>query len=135
MPKRKYLTWPENDEPLEFDAITDPIIKAIRYAYKMERRNGGKDIPWTGPNIGKDSAHVCLGPFEALNAARLAYNEEDQGRDALKVIIGLAMQIGIEQGRRITMNSSEIRGMRVNEILHRMLIDQKLAEKDAESNA
>jgi hypothetical protein len=38
---------------------------------------------------------------ERVSAEQLRYDDEEQGRDPLEVIIGIAIQLGIEQGRRV----------------------------------
>jgi hypothetical protein len=94
--------WPKQpDEPLPFPTIADPIVSAIRFAYDIKRKNVGKDIPWKGPNIGRRELSTCFPPDIQLSAETLGYALDDQGRDALEEIIGVAIRLGIEQGRRI----------------------------------
>lgn len=93
--------WPSDGGPLDFEEIARPILHAIRFAYDMQRRDRRRNIPWRGPEIGKRDRACCLGAAERLKAGRLAYAEDDQGRDALEEIVQLAIQLGIEQGRRI----------------------------------
>jgi hypothetical protein len=93
------------DEPYKFDDMADPVLKAIRFAYKLERRNKNKNVPWNGPRLGENMRANSPEFAERLRAGRLAYAEEDQGRDALEEIIGIALQVGIEQGRRIAKSS------------------------------
>lgn len=86
--------WPEDpNETVSFDDLAEPLLKAIRFAYSLRRKNKDKDIPYDGFETGLK--HICLSPDELLKAD---YLEEE---DALKVIIGMALQLGIEQGRRI----------------------------------
>ncbi len=94
--------WPEDNKTVMFDELTEPIIKAIRFAYDVTRKNENKDIPWEGLDIGKSARACCFSPPEALAASNLRYSLDDQGRDALEEIVGLAVQLGIEQGRRVT---------------------------------
>lgn len=91
--------WPDNNEPADFEYMGRDVCKAIRFAYKIQRKNQGRDIPWKGLDNGK-TAH-SLSPTEQLCAENLAYSLEEQGRDALSEIIGVALQLGIEQGKRI----------------------------------
>ena len=95
------LEWPDDGNPLDYQSIADPIRKAIRFAYEMSRKNVGRSVPWRGPPIGRSEAGNSLQAKHRLSAEMLRYSEEDQGRDALDEIIGVAVQIGIEQGRRI----------------------------------
>jgi hypothetical protein len=100
MASKPYKQWPENDKPARFQDIVDPIVKAIEFTYKMERKNERKNVPWNGLDIGEHQKVTSLRPRESLSAKQLAYDEEDQGRSALEVIVGLAVQLGAEQGRR-----------------------------------
>lgn len=97
--------FPDNGRPLSFEELTEPVCKAIRFAYGLKRKNRDKDIAWSGPTLRSANA---LPPEEALKSENLLYCEEDQGRDALMEIVGLAIQLGIEQGRRITMTGNEV---------------------------
>ena len=117
------VKWPDNDEPMEFEKLTAPLVRAVRFAYDLKRKNRDKDIPWRGPSIGKDCLATCFDAKEQLTASNLQYSEDEQGRDALVEIIGLALRLGIEQGRRITMESSEVRTLRLFEKIARMKID------------
>jgi hypothetical protein len=81
--------------------LSEPIIAAIRFAYRMVRRNEENDISWDGPNIGDRELATSLEPRERLSADALWYALDDQGNDALVEIVTLAIQLGIEQGRRM----------------------------------
>ena len=102
--------WPEDDKPADFEDLVKPIKKALRFAYKMRRQNQDKDVPWAGPaKTGHEAC--CLPPKETLKAEQLKYSLEDQGRDALDEIIGIALRVGIEQGRRIVEGDSHVKLM------------------------
>lgn len=92
--------WPKDNKPAQFSDLVDPVIKGIRFAYSMKRRNETRRIPWTGPDTGKSA--VTPPPKEWLSRDSLAWDLEDQGRDALEILVGIAVQLGIEQGRRAT---------------------------------
>ncbi len=96
-----YREWPENDEPASFAHIADPIVRSIRFAYQLTRKNENRNIPWEGLNIGKGQRAMCHSPFELLSVKGLEFSLEDQGREAIEELVGLAVQLGIEQGRRI----------------------------------
>lgn len=94
--------WPDDDKPASFEDITDPLCAAVRFCYGLKRKNKDKDIPYRGYDIGKHCAHVALRAEEKFSVERLVgYSEEEQGRDALVEIMGFAVQLGMEQGRRI----------------------------------
>lgn len=104
MPRKE---WPKDGKPASFDDLTLPVRKAIRFAYKLERRNSDKDIPWTGLPKGRHEL-VCTLPIEqALSAGNLAYSLDDQGRDALQEILAVQAQLAFEQGRRIALADIE----------------------------
>ncbi len=98
--KAKRPEWPKDGTPMRFETLSQSVCKAIRSAYQLERVKKGVGIPWTGPNIGENSLACSLSPWESLKAKSLAWQLEDQGRDALQIIVCLALQLGIEQGRR-----------------------------------
>lgn len=95
-------SWPtKKDEHVNFSDLTEGILHAVRFAYKLTRKNAGKDIPYQGYDIGDDVKAGCPSPDIQLSAEHLRYSEEDQGREPIETIIGVAVQIGIEQGRRL----------------------------------
>lgn len=122
--------WPDNDKPAYFEDITAPIIKALKYAYRLQRKNKGNDIPYNGFEIGKDSLATCLNAKYQLSAESLAYAMDDQGRNALEEIIGLAVRLGIEQGRRITMGSAAFRAIKLELVLAKLKAGEQLPEDE-----
>lgn len=101
------IEWPADGSPASIEDLIAPIYAAITFAYELQRRNVDQDIPWAGPPIGEDERANALAAHDQLRAWSLDYSLNDQGRDALTEIIGLALRIGIEQGRRIFKTSSE----------------------------
>lgn len=95
--------WPENNGLAQFSDLVGPIKKAMLFAYNIERKNDGKSIPWNGYDIGEKDKTCCHSPNHALSAETLRYNKEDQDSDAFDSILTIAVQLGIEQGRRIQM--------------------------------
>ena len=94
--------WPEDGSPVGFEHdMVEPLVSALRQAYTMTRNNRDVDIDWTGLDIGDREKAGCLTPDVRLTAEHLKYDEDEQGRTAADVIIGLAVQLGIEQGRRL----------------------------------
>lgn len=92
--------WPKDGKTVSFHEITGPLVKALKFTYNMQRKNREMDVSWKGYDIGNDLKATSFSPDENLKAESLAYQEEDQGRDASEVIIGIAVQLGIEQGKR-----------------------------------
>ena len=93
----KLKQWPDDGSTVSFDEIAEPIIDVIKFAYSLERKNKGKSIPYDGYDIGKSIKHVSLSPDESLCADNLSFENDSP----LKIIIGIAIQLGIEQGKRI----------------------------------
>lgn len=93
--------WPEGNEIATFGKIAEPLKAAILFGYKVTRKAKGKDVPYDGYGVGVLNAN-CSSPEDALKAEGLEYSEE-RGRDLLDEIIGIAIQLGMEQGRRMTM--------------------------------
>lgn len=110
--------WPEKSATVRFTDITEPIIKAIRFAYNLKRKNTQRDIPWEGLDIGKEEQACCFSPIEKLTAFNLEYSLDSQGRDALTEIVGVAVQLGIEQGRRMAHSDMASR-IRMLKIMHK----------------
>lgn len=108
-PKIKDDKWPKDGKPADFSDLVEPVVKALRFCYSMRRKNQGIDVPWNGHNIGRDELVTCFDPLYALSAEMLTYDKEDQGREAVEVIVGIALQLGIEQGRRIERTSDRRR--------------------------
>lgn len=100
---RKMKPWPSDGSAVQFDEITDPICTAICAAYRLTRRHPERDIPWNGLDIGDREKGACFSPDEQLTADNLRYSLDEQGRDALAEIVGIAVRLGIEQGRRVLM--------------------------------
>ena len=112
------IKWPDGNKTADFDAITGPIVQALADAIgnKMVwtepvKRRGGyafssgtssiKGIDYNGLDILDNLKHVCQSPDKRLSREGLQFDWEDQGRHPVEVIVGLAVQLGIEQGRRI----------------------------------
>lgn len=100
--------WPKKDDkPISFSAICEPIRDAILFAYDIKRKNANKNIPYKGYDIGYSEQATCCSPNEKFTVKNMKYSLEDQGRDALDEIITVAVQLGIEQGRRVFKSSTE----------------------------
>lgn len=88
-------TWPADNKPADFAHIVEPLARWFRMY-----QEGRLEI-YDGLPLGRREAAGSLQPVDALTPNSLAYNLTDQGRDVLDVILGLAVQLGIEQGRRL----------------------------------
>lgn len=88
-------TWPDNDVPVNFEALVEPIARWLRSYI------GGRVEIYDGFPLGTQEAAGALQPIDALTPTSIDYALNHQGRDAYDTIIGLAIQLGIEQGRRL----------------------------------
>lgn len=97
----KEVSWPKDGSPASFSDLTEPIRKIVRHCYSIQRKNKNKDVDWKGLELPECMSATCLTFDEKLKADNLKYEKEDQGRSAMDVIISIAVQLGIEQGRRM----------------------------------
>jgi len=110
------MLWPKDDKPAPFSKIVGPLRSAIEFAYDLKRKNCNKSIPWGGLDVGNREKVTCLSPRKKLKKASLDFQLEDQGRDALDAILEIAVQLGIEQGRRMTVERLQ-NGVILNETI------------------
>ena len=69
-------------------------------AYRLERINEGKDIPYNGLAFGPNRI-VRASPTYLLSAESQKY-EEARDREAIDTFIEIIFSLGMEQGRRIS---------------------------------
>jgi hypothetical protein len=116
------MDWPGDGSPLHIEELVNALRQAICFAYDFKRRNEGRTIRWTGPElIGPELAHRA-NIRTTLLAQNLKYAEEDQGRDALTTLLEIAVALGIEQGRRITMTDTVYRTMVIQNVLANLIV-------------
>ena len=99
-----HTEWPKDEsEPLELEDLVRPLRNAIRTAYTLKRNSLDTEVPWTGPEGTGSETTGCLDNALALSAENLRYQEEEQEeeRDTLWLILGIAIRLGCEEGRRI----------------------------------
>ena len=106
--KKTTKNWPIDGKPANFGEIAPSLFRAMKHCYKLIRQNEDKDVPWGGLPLGEHEKATCLEPQEHLSAENLKYSLENQGRDAMEEIIGLAVRLGVEQGRRIIQKEWEL---------------------------
>lgn len=97
-------TWKKDGSVADFEELVMPFMRAIKFAYKLERQNENKSIPYTGYGITPTALACDFDVKESLSKGKLAWQDEAHGRSALEVILCKAMQVGIEQGRRMMYN-------------------------------
>ncbi len=99
--------WPENNEQANFEDIADPVVKALKVAIKKGNAVYKDGINWTGFKQGKLTRASVFPPTVALHAKNLTYSKKEQGRDVITEIVSIAVQLGIEQGRRMVVEDLE----------------------------
>lgn len=92
--------WPNHNKMAIFADIADPVVKALKVAMKKNRAVYKDGIMWTGLKQGKLTEVTTLSPPATLHAKNLSYSKSDQGRDVFTEIVAIAVQLGMEQGRR-----------------------------------
>lgn len=124
--------WPENGKPVSFEELAEPIYQAIHFAYSVRRKNRLADVPYNGYEVAESSLANAGTAKETLKAENLKYSEDDQGRDTLMEIIGIALRVGIEQGQRIARTDSEYQAMKLLASINQDLLrDAVKAKKDS----
>lgn len=93
--------WPKDDSPVSFRELVEQIREAILFAFDIKRKNRNKNIPWEGYDIGEDSKVCWPSPNEKFRVKNMKCKEP------LDVILGVLLQLGIEQGKRIFKTSTE----------------------------
>jgi len=97
-----------------FSDISEALRKSVGFAYTLRRKNKGKDVPYEGPELTAGRVLACSFTVEeAFSEEQLRYDREDQGRDAMEVILGKAIQLGMEQGWRMLMDDASTLDLKV----------------------
>ena len=92
--------WPVDDDKISFDSIVNDFALAIRFAYTLRRKNYWLEIPYNGHDIPEWLKASCLPADQQVTMENLVRQEKDQGRPALDVILGVALQVAMEIGYR-----------------------------------
>ena len=100
----KLKEWPDDGSPARFEKIVVPVARILRQILTKRRRvipQRNLKIKYSGLRLGKSERATCLDVDELLRPEQLCEIYENQGRDVVETIVGLAVQLGIEQGRRL----------------------------------
>lgn len=97
------LDWPSNDEPAPeiCNSLCKPIRLALNQVVSVKRGVADKLVTWSGPKDIPCVAAVSVSPDVALSDMKFRDNRRIDGMDVVDIIILLAVQLGIEQGRRL----------------------------------
>ena len=114
--------WRIDGKPEEFAHIADPCIEAMRFAIKNGKRVNKTGIKWTGLGLGEKDRCTCIEPSEWLDAHNLNFAWEEHNQDAIERIIIIAIQLGVEQGRRLqkTDTLEKVKELRISMLVYSM---------------
>lgn len=101
--------WPKDGSPAYFGDLVEQVLNALNVAYKLERQNTDLDLPWEGFDRSREDMAACRPLADTLSAEGLAFSLEDQGREAIEEIIGAAIALGMEQGKRVLLRDMRLR--------------------------
>ena len=101
--------WPDDGKVVDFEDLVEPVCEAIKEAYELVPRDYGERINWNGFALPKFCRATCFPYEEKLTREQLEYSEECQGRDPLREIVAIAVQLGAEQGQRMLMSDGRRR--------------------------
>lgn len=92
--------WPEDEtETVSFEELIKHLNKVIQR--NVEIYADYKFSPYEGYDIGNREKTCSFSPDYSLSPEGIKYHEE-RDRDIISVVLGIAIQLGIEQGRRIS---------------------------------
>lgn len=98
--EEKDKNWPADNKMARFPDISDPIREALQIAMDKGDKVYEDGIKWTGLRQGAHAAACSPDPSSTLHAYNLNYSMKEQDRDVYREIIAIAVQLGMEQGRR-----------------------------------
>lgn len=93
--------WNEDGEIAHFDEIYEPLVEALEFAYDLNRKNEDRSIPWNGLDIGERDKGCSPSPDVRFKKEYLDCAMEKHDESAYHAILQIAVQLGIEQGRRL----------------------------------
>jgi len=95
------INWRPDGEPEKLENIVIPLKRTLKdLIFSLKGRSPVKDLFYDGFTLGDNELVSSLPPDQSLSFKNLC-REKQQGRDPLDIILGIAVQLGIEQGRRI----------------------------------
>lgn len=108
-PIKEILTgYPKEDSNVYFEDLVEPFVKMVRKAYSLRRINRKKAVPYSGYPNGFDTRDGTSEPWRRFQVESMKYDEYDQGRDAIRVIVGMMFtvisEIGCREIRRAVLN-------------------------------
>lgn len=99
--------WPSDPTAhVNYEELVTPVITTVRSGFEL-KRNEMKEFIYDGFEIGAHEQASCMNPDETFSKEGLEYHEE-RGRDLLDVAINVVFMLGVEQGRRMQRQDSQI---------------------------
>jgi len=98
---RPKKAWPTDGSPAKLEEdIVLPLRRAFEQAYTLQRINENKSIRWNGLPSPNENIN-----FNDILAVEAIAEAEENDSDALEVLLNIAVELGIEQGRRMERQS------------------------------
>lgn len=92
--------WPADHEPVDFQSIVQPLVRAVKAGYSISRKTQVRAVPYDGLDIAEDHRVEFGSVAELLSAGSLSRLDRD-GVSLLEVLVSVAVLLGMEQGRRL----------------------------------
>ncbi len=108
----------KSEQPWDLSDLVDSLRRSVEFSYELQRKNEGKDIPWSGPIL---STNRLISGCDNIRE-RLSEQDPEELRyankqpDAINRILICAVQLGIEQGFRILMRERYMRRMEIRDM-------------------
>jgi hypothetical protein len=119
------VKWPTNKTKCaDYSKLVAPLRKLVKQTHTIaEKESLTFPLPWTGMADTGPTGRACAPTVvaEILSKSSVDYHRE-RGRDLMETVLGLAVSLGIEQGRRIERE----KGADVKRWLMRACKDQEL---------
>lgn len=91
--------WPEDGSPADFVDLVTPLVEVFEKLYEIGWENTDEDIVYDGYEI--DDLHICIAAEESFTSENLHWQQSDQGREPIEILLAIAVQLGIKQGRKL----------------------------------
>ena len=102
--KRGYLLLAGLSGKLELKTKKSDIKEDGKYSRNIVDEVYKKGIEWDGLDLGYRAKTANMSPHETLDAEHLKYAKDEHSRDVYQNILCIAVQLGMEQGRRQKMS-------------------------------
>lgn len=104
MTEQKIIQWPADGSTVEFEDLLEPLRDLADQLFEIKDRTvdgGPPPISYVGYDV---HLPTDFGVVESFSPDVLSWSVEQHGNDAMFHLLRLALQLGIEQGRRVEAN-------------------------------